>query len=212
MSSGNSRGNRDREIHKFTIVPSSKGSVGTGGLVMQNKQLICTQTSTENINVQLEVYLSVIAVKIAQKFPSKQIHWKTLRYYSWPRTGYYAKYDASQNKKENINLLYLVEAASSRVLLAGPELLKLCVQDVHQLLHEPDAGADVAGKHRAVRVARQLIGQVRRVLSTPDLPQFRAEMCDYKGHKLHGGFNAGNWQRKLKNHVDKLCSPIFWAK
>lgn len=115
-------------------------------------------------------------------------------------------------KKENINLLYLVEAASSRVLLAGPELLKLCVQDVHQLLHEPDAGADVAGKHRAVRVARQLIGQVRRVLSTPDLPQFRAEMCDYKGHKLHGGFNAGNWQRKLKNHVDKLCSPIFWAK
>lgn len=113
----------------------------------------------------------------------------------------------AQNDKEKGNLLYLVEAASSRVLLVGLELLKLCVQDVHQLLHEPDAGADVASKHRAVSVARQLIGQVRRVLSTPDLLQFRARMCDYKGHKLHGRFNAGKWQRKRENHVDKLCNP-----
>lgn len=88
-------------------------------------------------------------------------------------------------------MLYLVEAASSRVLLVGLELLKLCVQDVHQLLHEPDAGADVAGEHRAVSVACQLIGQVRRVLATPDLLPFRAKACDYKGHKLHGRFNAG---------------------
>lgn len=74
-------------------------------------------------------------------------------------------------------MLYLVEAASGRVLLTGLELLKLCIQDVHQLLHEPHAGADVASKHRAVSVARQFIGQVRRVLSTPDLLQFRAKKC-----------------------------------
>lgn len=109
---------------------------------------------------------------------------------------------------KTLNLVneYLVEAASGRVLLAGLELLKLCVQDVHQLLHEPDAGADVASEHGAVRVPCQLVGQVRRVFSTPDLTQFRAKMCDYKGHKLHGGFKAGNWQWERQNRVGKLCS------
>lgn len=72
-------------------------------------------------------------------------------------------------------VLYLVEAAAGRVLLAGPELLKLGVQDVHQLFHEPHGGADVSCEHGALRVPGQLIGQVRRILSTPDLTQFRTK-------------------------------------
>lgn len=64
---------------------------------------------------------------------------------------------------------YLVEAASRWVPLAGLELLQLGIQDIHQLLHQTHRGAHVAGEHRALRVARQLIGQNSRVLATPDL-------------------------------------------
>lgn len=52
----------------------------------------------------------------------------------------------------------LVEAASGGVLLVGPELLQLRVQDVHELLHQPHGGADVPCKHGALRVPSQLIG------------------------------------------------------
>lgn len=55
-------------------------------------------------------------------------------------------------------LQYLVEAASSWVFLAGPELLQLSIQDIHELLHQAHRGADVSGKHRALCVACQLIG------------------------------------------------------
>jgi len=64
---------------------------------------------------------------------------------------------------------YLVEAASGRVLLAGPQLLQLSVQDVHQLLHEAHRGAHVSGEHRALRVAGQLVGQISRIFATSDL-------------------------------------------
>lgn len=71
--------------------------------------------------------------------------------------------------KEDNASQYLVEAASCRVLLAGPELLQLSVQDVHQLLHEANGRTDIAGEHGAPRVECQLVGQVGCVLAASDL-------------------------------------------
>lgn len=65
------------------------------------------------------------------------------------------KGDKVQARKEFSQ--YLVEAASSWVLLAGPKLLQLSIQDIHELLHQAHRGADVSGKHRALCVACQLI-------------------------------------------------------
>lgn len=47
---------------------------------------------------------------------------------------------------------YLVEAPSCRIFLAGSELLQLSIQDVHQLLHQTDRGADVPGEDGAFGV------------------------------------------------------------
>lgn len=78
-------------------------------------------------------------------------------------------YKNSQTVILSISIKYLVKTPAHRVLLAGSELLQLGIQDVHELLHQSHGGAHIAGEDGSFGVLRQLIGQIRRVLSTPNL-------------------------------------------
>lgn len=64
-----------------------------------------------------------------------------------------------------VSSLYLVVVACSRLLVPGPQRLKLGVQDVQELLDETHGRADVPGLNPTPRVVHQLHGYITSILS-----------------------------------------------
>lgn len=64
---------------------------------------------------------------------------------------------------------YLVVVARGRLLIGRPQGLKLRIQDVQELLDQPDGHADITGVDSASRQVDQLAGDVGCVLAALDL-------------------------------------------
>lgn len=64
---------------------------------------------------------------------------------------------------------YLVITPSSRVFFTGPQFLKLSIQNVHELFHQPHWWTNIASKDWSFGVFSQFIGQTSSIFSTSDL-------------------------------------------
>lgn len=91
----------------------------------------------------------------------------------WPAEG------RAEGRTEGLSHLatHLVVVARGRLLVSGPQGLQLRVQDVQELLDQPDGHADVAGVDPPPRQVHQLARDVGRVLAALDLQAGQTHIC-----------------------------------